>query len=395
MQNRWHHNWNTPVATGVIAAGVFGFGGWVVGHNQPPPPVVTVVTGAPHGSPQSPQNNPSAPSSQPLNFSAPNNYPSIAWLPYAISSVWNSPINPEFKVDPASATYQEFYTKTFPSFSNMGFGLINRSQDFDHPMYFGRKDDPTYSVKCTATWANCDFGNRKFHIPSFATPAGGSDAHLAVLDQTTNLELDMWGTQKLSGTGGTVTASSAGYGPITGPGLVFGTTGAGYALGAGVIRNQEIVAGKINHALFITAPCTNNNTPVFPSNWRSTDTQCANNQGAPYGERFRLNMTDEEIAKLNAPAWKKPIYYALSRYGGYIGDTNGGYAMGIQIESDEMYTSAKYKNKDCPTNGAPCTPLTAMMNTMGNPGWNGKDYIITLNEVDWAKYGSWLLPPAH
>lgn len=329
-----------------------------------------------------------------LNYSAPNNYPDQSWLPYAINSVWNSPIGADFKVDPNSAKYQAFYTSHFASFADTGFGLTNQNQDYDHPMYFGRSGDPTYSVKCTASWASCDFGGRTFHIPSFALPAGGSDAHLAVLDETDNMELDCWSTQKLSGTGGTITAKSCGYGPITGPGLVFGQTGAGFALGAGVMRDQEFVGGNITHALFIVAPCTANSS-VFPSNFRTTDTQCVRNQGAPYGERFRLNLSDAAIAALPAPAWKKPIYYALSRYGGYIGDTNGNYAMGIQFESDEMYESAGYTNKLCPTNGAPCTPLTAYMNTIGNPGWNGSSYVINLSEVNWAKYGQWLLPPVH
>jgi hypothetical protein len=384
MQNRWNNTWTA----GAIAAGALTWGAW--GWSRQPAPIVPVPAPVVILTP-SPQ--PTTPIGQ-LNFFAPTNYPDISWLPYAINSVWNTPIGASFKPDPNSATYQAFYTSHFATFSSTGFGLIDRTQDFGHPMYFGRSGDPTYTVQCTASWANCDFGGKKFHIPSFALPAGGSDAHLAVIDQTDNQELDLWGTHPLSGTGGIATASSAGYGSITGPGLVFGTTGAGYPLGAGVIREQEIVGGKINHALFIVAPCTANSS-VFPSNWRSTDTQCAGNAGAPYGERFRLNMTDAQINALPAPAWKKPIYYALARYGGYIGDTNGNYAMGIQIESQEMYASAKYTNPHCPNNGAPCTPMTAYFHQIGDPGWNGSRYVISLSEVDWSKYGQWLQPPAH
>jgi hypothetical protein len=383
--NQRDHNRAAWAVGGVLAA-TTAFGAWVWSQQPQTPTPVTVVAASPQST-----------SGQLLNYSAPSNYPDVSWLPYAINSVWNSPIGSSFKVDPNSSVYQAFYTSNFPSFQNTGFGLTNESQDYEHPIYFGRSGDPTYSVHCTASWASCDFGSRVWHIPSYALPAGGSDAHLAVIDETDNEELDCWSTKKLSGTGGTITAQSCGYGPITGPGLVFGQTAAGYALWAGIIRDQELAQGQINHALFLVMPCTSNATPVFPSNFRSTDTECAGNQGAPYGERFRLNMTDAQVAALPAPQWKKPIYYALERYGAYVGDTNANQAMGIQIESDEMYESAGYVNKSCPNNGAPCTPLTAFMHTLTppDPGWNGNRYVISLSEVNWAKYGEWLEPPAH
>jgi hypothetical protein len=231
-------------------------------------------------------------------------------------------------------------------------------------------------------------------VPSYAQPAGGSDAHLTVIDQSTTpyTELDCWSTSNLSGTGGTITAQACGSGPINGTGLTFGQTGAGYAQWAGVIRSGEFVANSINHALFIIAPCTQN-ASVYPSNVRSTDTQCSGNQGPPYGARFRLAMTDAQILALGAPVWKEAIYFALAHYGAYVGDTNGNNNMSFQFESDLTYSLASYTNAGCPTNGAPCTPVTVYAKAQSIPFVSGTYYSVNLSEVNWATYGQWLLPP--
>jgi hypothetical protein len=104
-------------------------------------------------------------------------------------------------------------------------------------------------------------------------------------------------------------------------------------------------------------------------------------------------MTDAQILALGAPVYKVPIYLALAHYGGFIADTNGGNPFTLQTESDQMYTSAGYTNSGCPTNGAPCTPLTAYFHSLGDPGWDGTAYRINLSEANWNRYGQWLQAP--
>ena len=328
-------------------------------------------------------------------FTAPSAYPDACFHPYASNSVWNTPISsysPAPSPDPNSSTYMSYYASNFSIFTSLQFGYTNESNQFQHPVYFGHSSDPVYSITCTGGYSPCSPGV-SFHIPSYAIPAEGGDRHFTDIDESnSSLELDCWNTNNLSGTGGTLTATACGTGPLTGPGIVFGQTGAGFAQWAGVIRAQELIAGNIPHALFIVMPCTNNNAPVYPSNYRSTDTECTGNQGAPYGAFFRLNMTDAQITALGVPTWKKAIYTALAHYGGFVGDTNGNNAMNVQFEADEMYTRAGYTNPNCPS-GRPCTPLTAYFHTLGDPGWTGSVYNVNLSEVNWATYGQWLLPP--
>lgn len=323
-------------------------------------------------------------------FSAPGAYPNACYTPYAVDSVWNNPFLPQV-VDPNSAAYAQFYASK-GMFTNLEFGYVDQSHEFAHPVYFGQASDPVVHVVCLASWAHCD-GSIGYHIPAYANPAGGTDHHLDDVDQISGQELSCWEASVPAA--GILQAQDCTPRPINGSGIGGEATGAGYALWAGVIRAQELIAGNIPHALFLVVPCTSDATPVFPSAYRDhTDTQCPGGQGAPYGAHMRLNMTDAEIAALPVPAYKKAIYTALARKGGFIGDTNGGYPMSIQFEADPTYTAAGYTSPDCPTNGAACTPLTAYLHKLGDPGWTGDRYSISLDDVDWSTRMQWLLPPA-
>lgn len=344
-----------------------------------------------------------SPGASNTNWSAPNDYPPNTWTPYAPSpnSVWNTPFQTSpAVVDPNSAKYQAFYSKSYPFFNQLNFGFANEVNQFGHPIYFGYSTDPVYSVKCLASWSTC-VGSQKFHLPSYAIPAGGSDAHITTIDYTYSPaeELDCWATNKPSGAGGVLTAQACGSGPLTSDGLTFGQTGAGYAQWAGLIRAQELVAGNIPHALFMVSPCTSNATPVYPSNYRTTDSQCPSNQGIPYGARFRITLTPAQIQALSIPASHKAILTALALYGAYQGDNNGGYSFSFAVEADEMYTAPNYINSQCPTNGSPCTPITAWANSTGSESgatWTGAAYNIDLSkDINWATSGQWLLPPTN
>lgn len=334
-------------------------------------------------------------------FSAPSGYPNDCYQPYASNSVWNTPIlsYTGVTVNSHSATYMSTYLGSGSSFFTQGvsFGYANATQQYQHPIYFGHAGDPSDTVSAGCGWSNCANG-MSFHVPAYAIPAGGGDGHLGVIDEsnTTYNELDCW--QASHPSGGTIHASSCSYTTLSGSGIMFGVTAAGYALWAGVIRDQEFTQGSINHALFLDVPCGSNSS-VYPSETRSNENVCSG--GAPYGSWFRLNMTDAQIIALGAPAYKVPIYMALAHYGAFTGDNNGsgGVSGGnfyAQTEADEMYTAAGYTSSGCTglPSGAPCTPMTAYMHqNYGDAGWDGSAYRINLSEVNWATYGQWLSPP--
>lgn len=344
-------------------------------------------------------------------FYATTNYPPACWKPFSSSSVWNQSLasySPSLTTNSNSITWQSYYGGSTTFFNSFSFGYKDQNNQYQHPIYFGRASDPSYKVTCNASYAICSsFSSMTFHMPSYAVPAHGyatntdyADHHMAVIDTTTNIELDCWRVYSISSN--TINADSCTYENVqTGDGLNGYETHSGFRLSAGIIRSQELVAGVINHPLFLTAPCTSSGTPVYPAIYQnSTDTQCTSNQGPPYGTLFHLKMTAAQINALNVAASHKAILMTLAFYGGYIADTNGNYGFQLQTEADPMYTAAGYTNANCPTtspaSGIPCTPLTAWEHSMGDPDWNGSRYVIDISkDVNYASLGEWLNAPPH
>jgi hypothetical protein len=95
----------------------------------------------------------------------------------------------------------------------------------------------------------------------------------------------------------------------------------------------------------------------------------------PMGSRFQLAMSDDQIAALPVPPWKKAILTAMAHYGMYFGDTGGG-AWGLQTESPATYTSF----------GQPDPIMTWAKTAPGVTMWNG-NWVLNLKDgVDWARY---------
>ena len=108
---------------------------------------------------------------------------------------------------------------------------------------------------------------------------------------------------------------------------------------AGVIRAEEMKAGQINHALFVTIPCgASSPTYVLPAG--KGGRFCPDNTDRlPMGARLQLAMTAAEVDALAIPAWKKTILHAMRTYGMYFGDTGGPSSFGVMMESGATYTA--------------------------------------------------------
>jgi hypothetical protein len=231
-------------------------------------------------------------------------------------------------------------------------GIADTSSDYDHPIYYSRPSDPAYTVHCRKWVSSCTAEGVQVKIPTQARPAGGSDAHMSVIDQDAGWEYDFWQTEPRSSSGGTLwighggrtrigTSDSTGLGSSSLPNA---STAAHFGLAAGVVRPEELAAGQINHALFMTAKCTNG-TYVWPARGPGVGRTCASmglsNENAPaLGQHFFLDMTTSEIQALSIPAWKKTVLRAMAEYGMFVGDTGSTYlGYGIVVESGSSYTS--------------------------------------------------------
>lgn len=260
---------------------------------------------------------------------------STCWRPYAADSPFNRriPQNPPLAPDSAAIVHQ--LTSEGPPASPM-VGLAGTPEDFGHPAYYPSRGDPVYTLHCTRPWGRCPIEGDRVAIPSGARPAGGSDAHMAIVDLASGWEYDLWQAATPDGRDGRLDLSWGGRTRIDGSGLGSNATAAHFGLLAGIIRAPELRAGHIDHALLMVTRCTDGYVPPAAGG----GSHCDGTPNAPKaGMRFQLDMSDAEIDRLPAPRWKRTILHALADYGAIIGDTGGVEPWGIEFESGSTYTS--------------------------------------------------------
>ena len=324
------------------------------------------------------------------SFSAANQ-PGACWRPYSDSS----PFNMGMGSSPRLAANSSAIVSRTLGFGEAGprggtmftGGIADTTSDFDHPIYFSKPADPVYTVRCRKWVSSCSVEGLQVRIPVEARQAGGTDAHMSVIDQDEGWEYGFWETEPRSPSGGTLwigyggrtrigTADSTGLGSSSIPN---GVTAAHFGLSAGMIRPEELAAGAINHALFITVKCTNG-TYVWPARGPGVGRTCASmglsNENAPaLGQHFYLDMTAAEINALSVPAWKKTVLRAMAHHGMFVGDTGSSYlGYGIVVQSGSSYTS--YGQPD---------PWVDLAKRYGIPQSSGGRYYFDLKDtISWG-----------
>jgi hypothetical protein len=317
-------------------------------------------------------------------------WPSASWRPYADSSPFNQSAVTA-AVHPNSAALVKSVLQWGPP-GNM-VDAAGATNDWAHPTYYSQPTDPVFTLHALSTPRAID--GIRIPVPDAAKPAGGGDGHMTIVTPD-GWEYDLWQVRSKPRGGGTLTFTGGGRTRIDGDGLHSGATAALFGNLAGMIRAQELAAGHIDHALFVVLKCTGTSTSfgygtsgssgsggsyVYPAFHGGAG--CSGSNQPPLGARFRLAMTDAQIAALNIPAWRKTIATALAHYGGYVGDT-GGSGIGFMFESSTMYTSLGYAD-----------PLAAFAKQSGVPTWNGQYVFHSGDGIDWAKYLRVLVPPSH
>lgn len=264
-------------------------------------------------------------------------WPPSCWRPYADASPFNRELPEQPRLHPRSEQIVERLVG-FGPLQNLLAGQAGTDADFGRPTYHSSSDDPLFTVRCRAT--PCELEGMRIRIPDRAQPAGGSDAHMTVIDRRGGWEYDLWRvTQKPRG-GGTVSLARGGRTRLDGLGLGSSAVAAQWGNLGGIVRAEELAAGEIDHALLIVVNC-DSGEHVYPAD--GTGRSCSDiglpDEDAPaMGARFVLDMTDAEIDALGVPRWKRAILRAVARYGMYVGDT-GGTTWSIKEESGASYTS--------------------------------------------------------
>lgn len=215
------------------------------------------------------------------------------------------------------------------------------------PVYRSRMSDPLYTLHCTKPWGRCEIEGSRVRIPAAARPAGVwpdpaelTDGHLTVVDPRTRQEYDLWDVSSKGRDGGRLDFAWGGRTAIDGDGLDSAAVAAGWGSLGGLIRVQELLSGRIDHALAITVPCTNGF--VYPA--RGGGQSCADaglpGEDAPaMGARLQLALSEAEIEAMQLPRRERAILRALSRYGAFVSDTTGADHWGLEFESPAVFAS--------------------------------------------------------
>lgn len=187
-----------------------------------------------------------------------------------------------------------------------------------------RPSDPTYSVPCLKYSCTLSaFG--AFAVPTTAKADPSADGHLAVYDPATGREWDMW---QAKWTGATWTSSAGAAVSMAADGVAPGGTASGNAanlpLLGGIIRPEEMLQGRIDHALVFEMPGVGAGRPVCPATHNAGSATDPN--ALREGQKLQLDPA-VDVDALPIPAWQKTIARAMQRYGMYLRDGSGSLAV--------------------------------------------------------------------
>jgi hypothetical protein len=254
-----------------------------------------------------------------------------AWRPFNSSSIWNTKISADAETDPQSA-------ELIDSFA-IG-GLYINTHDWSIPVYFVDSDT---IPKVNGFNSRPGIYGKGFkepnHIPVSpdfipSPPVGNfSDNHLCIIDTNKMLEWDMWAARKnkdgnwTTGLGAVTDLNNTG---VEKPWYeqknefdAHRSRAGGFPLIAGLIRPDEIKAGKIEHALVFAYQRGRSEFFLPPaSTAQATVNEMNNKIGIPMGGRIQLDPTiDVDTLKLNRAG--KIIAKTLQEYGAFDGDYAG------------------------------------------------------------------------
>lgn len=298
---------------------------------------------------------------------------------YAADSLFNTPIAADALTHPQSPQWVAMLLKNGGP-SDMLAGVAGSAlYDWGKPNYYSKTTDPMVKLHATSAWGTCSIEGMVIPVPASALPAGADDGHMTIFTPD-GWEFGLWRAQKPAN--GVLNFEWChGRLRVDGPGFPGGGVAARMASGAGPIRAHELIAGKIEHALFSAINCASS---AYVSPASASDGSTAG--GIPQGSRIQLAMSDAQIQALAVPAWQRTILTALAHYGTIVGDSTGNPRMTIQFESEQGYVSQ----------GKPA-PLAefAKRPDVGIPLVNGAYAFKVSQGVDWAKYLRVIQPPAH
>ena len=202
-------------------------------------------------------------------------------------------------------------------------------------LYVAYNSDPVHDIKgwnCQRKWNGWDTElNRQLkgvHLPADMKPDPSSDGAVSIYNADTKDLIELWQARKVSGEwqacwGGRITDTDKSLGSFSSG---YGASASGLALWGGTIRQEELLKGRIDHAISLAIPYTKKGTVSWPAN--RTDGNKAGTQLA-IGQRLRL-PAKLKLSTLKLSPVAMTIAKAAQEYGVIITDTSGSVAFSAE-----------------------------------------------------------------
>jgi len=238
---------------------------------------------------------------------------------FSTTSFWNAPLAPEASLSPKSANYVRDLRRQVTQ-----YGPWINSTKYSTPVYTVGADQPTSYVKLDVNVPDLQEAFARVPVPAAAKEAAGTDQHLVVYQPATDTIWEFWKMAKLSDGwharwGGKMTDVSTNPGHFSAPNSDWGATATSLPLLGGLMRLDELKAGRIDHALALAIP-----EPAKSFVWPAQrgDGFLTTTDAIPEGTRFRL-PANLDVASLNLPPVARMMAEAAQRYGIVLRDKAG------------------------------------------------------------------------
>jgi hypothetical protein len=264
------------------------------------------------------------------------------WRPFNDQSPWNTPI----PANPALAPDSAELIADLKSSSEWGQNLDINIAQFSIPLFYATPSTPLVDVLAELgglgfSGTNGSNAHAQVPIPAGAAPDPMSDHHIAIIDRARNLEWGMWNAKNENGRwtcslGATADLAGDGLRPYkpTNPTWYtsHGARACGFPLIAGLIRTEEIDAGRIEHALIIAYPHIRAGLYMSPASTAQAriGDDSIKTRGIPCGGHVQLDP-NLNLDSLGLSRAGRIVAEALQRYGAFVGDYSG--AISIYAEN--------------------------------------------------------------
>jgi hypothetical protein len=258
----------------------------------------------------------------------------------------SSPLNQPLSADVPLAQNSQAIVANLAADKDGGFAVWPlMTETFSAPIYVAGPDTPKrrwrYDNCSRAAGLHPPFGEALAAVPTLPgmVVSNGTDGEIAIYDPASDRYWDFWRAsvddkgQWSACWGGKIDDYSKNPGVFEPP---LGATATGLALGAFLIRIEELARGHIEHAVNIATVRTRANCQSYPANRNDGNTE--GEDIACEGQRFRLDP-GFEVSTLKSPA-ARTIARAMQEYGLILTD-----------KSDALITQAEDPRPHMAKNG--------------------------------------------